>query len=318
MQHAAQHPSSPSPSPSPFLYSPGIPRTFHFVWLTPSSYPSPSQSPTQPPSQPSQSPTPSATQPPNDHSDSWRAYHPQYAFVKWGDRSARSLIHRSFPRLAPLYNALRHCAWLQSLLARLCVLYAHGGVYVDHDIECTHSLEPVLRQGTRAVVTTNPKQRFGDTAVRWSLLAAPPRHPMVGDALRRLEAIRLPAHGAALKKCSSREGRRVFGVLKAAVDAHQGGRHGVVVLGPHAVVDYGAPVPFMGHFTLGIYRSPRKHQYETWLHACVRKVNVWGEQNPTACRVVTYFVLGMMTGVVLNLVVYFIKRALDRRATKRM
>jgi hypothetical protein len=216
-------------------------------------------------------------------------------------------MSESFPRLLSLSRKLKKCVWLETLLARLCVLQAFGGIYVDYDIECVNSIDPVLSRGASALITANSKTHFGDTDVRWSFIGAEKDHPVIVDALERLESMKVKG---VINKCSSKHGRAIFKVLQKAMALYS---HRVTVLDPNAIIDYDARVPFMGKFTIGIYRAPRSHHYETWLHGCVRKINVWGNENPTAARVLTYFILGMITGLFLNILVYFVKMGIDRR-----
>lgn len=266
-----------------------IPLVFHFVWLDPHAPDNDSK-------------------PHVDFSGSWAAHHPKSKSFTWTRQDVERLLADRHPGLRPAYDKLQRCTWLQSLLARAAVLHTYGGIYVDHDVECTKPLLPLMAPGTSCIVTGNPEPYFGDNVVRWSFLAAERGHPVFADVLRRMSA--LAKRHKAVKRGSSGSGRAVFQTLQKAIDTHA---HTVTLLDNKALVDFDAQLPLLGHYTIGIYRAPRTHRYENWVHATSRRLACWGKENPTASKVLTYFVLGLMTGVVINLLVYFIKRGLDRR-----
>lgn len=265
-----------------------IPQAFHFIWLNPKR----------------------KTNPQTNRSSSWTTYHPNYHMARWSEKSVRLLLADHYPDLLSTFNALEKCTWLQTLIARICILHRFGGIYADHDIECINPISQVIDRGASAFVTTNSIHHYGDTSVRWSLIGATPGHPVIAHALKRLTSIKL---NNPIQKCYTKKGRQIFSTLQKATDAMP---HTIVILDANSLVDYNGRVPFMGRFTLGIYRSPRNHHYENWVHSCVRKVKVWSIQNPTASRVVTYFILGMITGVIMNIIAYFMRCSLDKKFKK--
>jgi len=272
-----------------------IPQTFHFIWLNPVS---------------KQKTKKSKKIDRLSNFSSWSTYHPGYHVTRWSESGVRLLLADHYPGLLHIFNALEKCTWLQTLIARIAILHRFGGIYADHDIECINPVSQVIDRGASAFVTTNSIHHYGDTSVRWSLIGAIPNHPVIAEALKRLGSIKFDKP---IEKCCSKKGRQVFETLQKAVDAMP---HTIIVLDSNSLLDYNGQVPFMGQFTLGIYRSPRKHHYENWVHSCVRKVKVWSIQNPTASRVVTYFILGMITGVILNIIFYFMRCSLDKRFKK--
>jgi mannosyltransferase OCH1-like enzyme len=104
-----------------------------------------------------------------DYGETWRRHHPGWTLRLWRDRNVRKLIP------ADLAARTRHYAKLSNLV-RLEILRRLGGVYVDTDVECLRSIEPLLR-GQRAVLGYEKPGRVG-TAV----LAAAPGHALFEDA----------------------------------------------------------------------------------------------------------------------------------------
>jgi hypothetical protein len=127
-----------------------IPRVIHSVWLGGASLPEEYA----------------------QYGESWRRHHPGWRFRVWGDHDVGRLLPREAAQRA------RHLTELSELV-RFEVLRQLGGVYVDADVECLRSIEPLL-EGERAVVGYEKPGRVG-TAV----LAAVPGHPLFVDAARQ-------------------------------------------------------------------------------------------------------------------------------------
>ena len=103
------------------------------------------------------------------YGETWRRHHPGWRLRLWRDRHVRRLVPREAAARA------RHHAELSDLV-RFEVLRRLGGVYVDTDVECLRSIEPLL-QGEQAVLGYEKPGRVG-TAV----LAATLGHPLFEDA----------------------------------------------------------------------------------------------------------------------------------------
>jgi hypothetical protein len=85
---------------------------------------------------------------------SWISEHPSWDFILWTDDMSRPSIHpkmvmRDIKELSdlPLYSYVDRTDNYgeQSDLLRYEILFKEGGVYVDHDIECFHSLDGLIR-----------------------------------------------------------------------------------------------------------------------------------------------------------------------------
>eukprot|EP00965_Chrysotila_dentata_P253034 6211030-Pleurochrysis_carterae.AAC.2 len=76
---------------------------------------------------------------------------PGWKHLQWTDNSSRELIAREYPWFLPMYDA--YPSYIQRTdAARYFIMYHHGGVYADLDIECFRPFEPVLA-GRRVVLS---------------------------------------------------------------------------------------------------------------------------------------------------------------------
>jgi hypothetical protein len=103
------------------------------------------------------------------YGETWRRHHPGWKLRLWRDRHVRKLVPPEAAARARHYSEL-------SDLVRFEVLRRFGGVYVDTDVECLRSIEPLL-EGERALLGYEKPGRVG-TAV----LAAAAGHPLFEDA----------------------------------------------------------------------------------------------------------------------------------------
>jgi mannosyltransferase OCH1-like enzyme len=128
----------------------------------------------------------------------WRANHPEWTYEFWDAKRCRDLLVEHYPWFLPIYDAYRHRIQRVDAI-RYFILYHHGGVYADMDIE---SLKPIddlienrvlllgaLRIGfTNAVMGSAPghplwpavfdtlrqrRHRFARNAPLWSKLTMP-------------------------------------------------------------------------------------------------------------------------------------------------
>lgn len=99
------------------------------------------------------------------YGETWRRHHPGWEMRLWGDRDAR--------RLVPA-RALRACRSHAEAanLVRYELLRRFGGVYVDTDVECRRSLEPLLA-GVEAFAAWETPGRLGN-----AVLGSTPGHPL--------------------------------------------------------------------------------------------------------------------------------------------
>ena len=71
--------------------------------------------------------------------DSWRKYCPDYEIICWNENNYDVSKHPY------MYEAYKNKAWaFVSDYARLDILYEHGGIYMDTDVEVRKCLDPLL------------------------------------------------------------------------------------------------------------------------------------------------------------------------------
>jgi inositol phosphorylceramide mannosyltransferase catalytic subunit len=130
-----------------------VPRSIHQVWIGPD-------------------PLPDEQQP---WIESWRRHHPGWEHRLWteddlpGDPFRREVLERL---RAPVERAD---------ILRLEILFRHGGVYVDTDLECLRPLDDVLGDDEFVGVCLKPGR------VTNTFMASAPGHPLLERALRELK-----------------------------------------------------------------------------------------------------------------------------------
>jgi hypothetical protein len=134
-----------------------IPRIFHHIWLGPNPLP-------------------------DDHRpwiETWKRHHPDWEFVLWTEENLPEDPIR--PEVAELLRAPVE----RADILRLEVLYRHGGVYLDTDLECMRPLDPEL-DGEEFVGVCHKPGRITNTAI-----AAAPEHPLLGRALEEVRPMEM-------------------------------------------------------------------------------------------------------------------------------
>lgn len=102
-----------------------------------------------------------------------------FSYRRWNDADARrflTVFGQSEPLLA--YRTARHPA-MKADLFRLAVLYVEGGVYLDADDYCAAPLSTLLSPDVEFCCYQDEFCSIGN-----NFLAATPRHPLIGAALR--------------------------------------------------------------------------------------------------------------------------------------
>ena len=98
-----------------------------------------------------------------------------WKLVKWTDESSRALIAKEYAWFLPTYDA--YPSYIQrSDAARYFIIYHHGGVYADLDIECSRPFAPVLADH-RAVFSYKVGTNMSRGLVN-ALFASEARHPL--------------------------------------------------------------------------------------------------------------------------------------------
>ena len=106
---------------------------------------------------------------------SWRNNHRAWNFRMWSDEDNRELVETSFPELLSFYDSLRHTI-LRVDLIRYMILYTHGGIYADLDVESLKSLDPLLEdRHMRVLLGTESETR---NTIDISVMGSVPKHPI--------------------------------------------------------------------------------------------------------------------------------------------
>ena len=134
-----------------------IPRTIHHIWIGPDPLP-------------------------DDHKpwiESWKRHHPDWEFRLWTEENLPEDPVR--PEILELLRAPVE----RADILRLEILYRHGGVYLDGDLECLRPIDPVL-EGEEFVGVCHKPGRITNTAI-----AAAPGHPMLERALDEVNPMKM-------------------------------------------------------------------------------------------------------------------------------
>jgi mannosyltransferase OCH1-like enzyme len=98
-----------------------------------------------------------------------REMNPGYDFIFWTDKNITDFIEKEYPWFLETFKSYPYN--IQRVdAARYFILYHYGGIYMDMDIGCLRSLDP-LRQFQVVLPATNPSGFSND------FLMSVPRHP---------------------------------------------------------------------------------------------------------------------------------------------
>ena len=97
------------------------------------------------------------------------------------DASAEAFIQKECPTtVLRAYQTANHPA-MRADIFRLAYLYHKGGVYIDADDRCTHSLDKLVEPGYELIV-----MQEGDASIGNNFLAVAPNHPWIAHALENI------------------------------------------------------------------------------------------------------------------------------------
>lgn len=110
--------------------------------------------------------------------DSWKRYCPDYEIIQWNENNYDINKHRY------MQDAYARGAYgFVPDYARLDLMYEHGGIYMDTDVEVKRNLDPLLYQEAFCGVEKWQTINFGGCS------GAVKAHPMVGEFLKSREEI---------------------------------------------------------------------------------------------------------------------------------
>eukprot|EP00937_MAST-01D_sp_MAST-1D-sp2_P007827 g7827.t1 len=153
IQNAGGCAAKPGHIPRPPRRARSIPRVIHHIWLG--------------------SPLPARFR---ALRETWRAYHPTWRHVLWGDAEAAAfgLRNRAAFDAAPNWGE-------KSDLLRYEVLLRHGGVYVDTDFECVRALDELVELGLGFFAGIS---NTASVELNNGLVGAAPGHPLLARLVR--------------------------------------------------------------------------------------------------------------------------------------
>ena len=138
---------------SPSIKSPthSIPKILHRIWL-------------------GDAPVPAEYQ---QYADNWQRHHPDWEMRLWTDDNLPDLMFADAFASAGNFT-------IQSDLLRFEILYRHGGVYVDTDMDCLKNIEPLLTDAGFMCIEEQPDQLV------IALLASYPSHPILRTTIEQI------------------------------------------------------------------------------------------------------------------------------------
>lgn len=92
---------------------------------------------------------------------SWKIQFPtsEYLHILWNDEDLDNLVENCFPEYWLLYQSFtQHIIKID--FARFCMLYKHGGIYVDMDFYCYKNFYNLLEDGVYLLESQNPKSEI--------------------------------------------------------------------------------------------------------------------------------------------------------------
>jgi len=153
-----------------------IPPIFHLIWLGPKPFPPESV----------------------ENLRSWIAYHPQWKFKFWTDRSREppctgiEMVDISTIAMGNLERCLHSSSnWAEkSDLLRYQILFVEGGVYVDHDAYCIASFDSLARGYDFFCCLETPHEPFANATVTcWNgLIGSCPKHPVLAKVIDLIDS----------------------------------------------------------------------------------------------------------------------------------
>lgn len=131
----------------------------------------------------------------------WLDFHPGWRYVLWTDADIDRFIRDEFPNFYQYFKSYPH--HIQRVDAfRYFLLFKHGGIYADLDMQCLACFEPLLRKyGGAGLILGQENQQHKDGMMRVGngLMISSPGHPFW---LRVFEEL-VNRHGQSTQKLGS-------------------------------------------------------------------------------------------------------------------
>jgi hypothetical protein len=112
------------------------------------------------------------------YGETFRRYHPDWKFMHWHEGNLPALRNQQLFDGSSTYAQ-------KSDIARYEILYEHGGIYVDTDVECLKAFDPLLSDGVTCFCANEARH---DLAVSNAILGAVPGHPFLEEVIHEIPA----------------------------------------------------------------------------------------------------------------------------------
>ena len=121
--------------------------------------------------------------------DSVLRHHLDWDHWLWTDRDNREFIAREHRWFLPTYDSYKHEIERVDAV-RYFILYTHGGVYIDLDMECVQPIDALLPGDGRPSFSMLASPGIDNATIGNAYMAAPPGHAFFAWLTRRLPHLR--------------------------------------------------------------------------------------------------------------------------------
>lgn len=116
----------------------------------------------------------------------WKQMHPNWNYTLWNDKMILQLIDTYFPTYKSLYNSYKKYPIIQCDIARLMILFIHGGMYIDMDVEPRKPFDDLFEQyEQQGVYVLIPPEKLQNIS-NW-LIISPANHAFIGRNISKLK-----------------------------------------------------------------------------------------------------------------------------------
>lgn len=118
--------------------------------------------------------------------DSVKRTHPTWKYMFWSDQDNFKIVHDHYSDMLEVYNKVSPVQ--KSDIARYCILHKYGGLYIDIDIYCNKSLEPLIKPDKVMLAPSSPLFIFGKKSYTNYIMYSSKNHPFWLSVLNRVKS----------------------------------------------------------------------------------------------------------------------------------
>lgn len=129
--------------------------------------------------------------PPREYDDmrtSWTQAHPDWVFMQWDLEKSRTFLSEYYPEYVVLFDSYKRAIHKIDAI-RYFILHHYGGFYVDTDVTCYQSIEPLRRH--KVVLATNRYIKQGLIIHNNHFMGSIPKSVFFRDCIERLPSAAL-------------------------------------------------------------------------------------------------------------------------------